>query len=133
MKCNKNHFAIMLHKPFSRLSMLSNKNKGNQSSSCHFNIFVLQSQGFSKHIKKAENYPNTETFMETENGFIFQVYSDVPVRLAGVFTGQLVKLLFYRKKLLASRDCERGRPTGCGAGKTREGKFSQRAAAAVIT
>ncbi len=32
--------------------MLSNKNKGNQSSSCHFNIFVLQSQGFSKHIKK---------------------------------------------------------------------------------
>lgn len=88
---------------------------------------------FQSTLKKAENYPNTETFMETENGFIFQVYSDMPGWLAGVFTGQLVKLPFYRKKLLASRDCERGWPTGCGAGKTREGKFSQRAAAAVIT
>lgn len=64
--------------------MLSNKNRGNQSSSCHFNFFVLLSRGFSKHIKRADNYPNTETLMESAIGGIFQVYYDVPGRLAQV-------------------------------------------------
>lgn len=110
---------------------LRNKNKGNQSSSCHFNFFVLWSQGFSKHFQRAEYYPYTETFMEAEHCLIFQVYSRVARVNGWSFRGQLLKVIFNRKRALRSLDCEWGRPTGCGAGKTREGKFSRRAAAVI--
>lgn len=43
----------------------------NQSSSCHLNLFLLQSQEFSEHIKRAENDPNTKTFMEPATFFRF--------------------------------------------------------------
>lgn len=103
---------------------LGNKNKGNQSSSCHFNFFVLGSQGFSKHIKRAENYPNAETLMAVEKGLIFRVCSDVPGRPAGVSQDSCLKSSWTGRKR-SGAGLKHGRPTGCGAGKTREGKLSQ--------
>lgn len=103
----------MIHNPFSHHSCSVTQTGENQSSSCHFNFSVL-SQGLSKHIfffKKTENYPNSETLMGSAIGGIFQVYSECARTAGPGFTGQLFKLSSYRKKLLGSRDCERGRMT----------------------
>lgn len=131
MKRNKKHFAIMLHKPFSHHSCSVTRTREIKAAAVILISLFSRVKDFQSTLKELKIIQTLKHLWRQKMGLFFRFILLCQDGWLDFHRTAGETHLLHRKKVLGSRDCERGRPTGCGAGKTREGKFSQRAAAVI--